>query len=51
MGEKLEKELEREVGTLGAGLLDVLRLTWGAGLLDVLRLTWVAAQYNPISLR
>ncbi len=31
-GEKLAKEVEREVGTLGAGLPDVLRLTWGAGL-------------------
>ncbi len=31
MGEKLAKEVEREVGTLGAGLPDVLRLTWGRG--------------------
>ncbi len=31
-GEKLEKEVERDMGTLSAGLLDVLRLTWGAGL-------------------
>ncbi len=31
-GEKLEKEVEREVGTLGVGLPDALRLTWGAGL-------------------
>ncbi len=31
-GEKLEKEVEREVGTLGAGLPDALRLTWWVGL-------------------
>ncbi len=31
MGEKLEKDVEREVGTLGAGLPDKLRLTWGWG--------------------
>ncbi len=31
-GEILEKEIEREVGTLGVGLPDALRLTWGVGL-------------------
>ncbi len=28
-GEKLEKEVESEVGTLGVGLPGALRLTWG----------------------
>ncbi len=44
-GEKLEKEVEREVGTLGVGLPDALRLGWGAGLTRAV-LSWAGVLWE-----